>query len=193
MLWTGSNLSTSFPARTGRFPFTNNFRKFRFGFKWSRGFRAFPLDWYIRSIRTNEMVVLFSTRNVPNWNSRPSCLNPSLIRVSDFLVCFSVNELIYANINRSVYDLIGLFLPQLFIYFIYFQFVFYLVLRNNSNKPKNRRACWSYENGRKSNELDNKTEGPRRRPSAGWTICLPSSLQCFMWFWIKQCPSWIIS
>ena len=83
------------------------------------------MDWNTRSIRTTEIVVLFSGRNVPNLNSCSSCLNPSLVPVSDFLVCFSVNELIYANNNRSVYDLFGLFLPQLFIYFIYFQFVFY--------------------------------------------------------------------
>lgn len=87
-----------------------------------------------------------------------------------------------------MYDLFGfIFTPvvYLFLYFI-------LVLRNNSNEPKNGRACWSYDNGRKSNELDNKTEGPQRRTSAGWTICLPSSLLCFMWLWIEQHHRWII-
>ena len=98
----GSNLSISFPAHTGRFPFTKKFRKFRFGFKWSRGFRAFPVKFAFQLFKP-----------VFDMGFRLSRL------------FFALNELIYANSNRSVYDLIGLYLPQLFIYFIYFQFVFY--------------------------------------------------------------------
>ena len=74
----------------------------------------------IRSIRTTKMVVLFSRRNVPNLNSCSSCLKPSLIPVSDFLVCFPVNELIYENSNRSGYDICGfIFTPVVYLFYLF--------------------------------------------------------------------------